>query len=192
MSILIVIDHADSGFVESARRAVTAVAGIGGDIHLLLAGTNLRAAADQLRKVSGVDVVIMAEYPQLDRHLAEPMVELLGRLAANYDVLAAPAGTSGKNVMPRLAARLDVMQVSEVVGVVAPDTFERPIYAGAAIATVRSSDRKLVLTIRTSAFSPAKLDGAAAVLLQAWYATGWGVSVSGIELPGHHRRHLPA
>jgi electron transfer flavoprotein alpha subunit len=163
MSILIVVDHAESGFLESARRAVTAATAIGGDIHLLLAGSKLRDAAEQLRRISGVDVVLMAEYAQLDRHLAEPMVELLDRLAANYDVLSAPAGTSGKNVMPRLAARLDVMQISEVVGVVAPDMFERPIYAGAAIATVRSSDRKLVLTIRTSAFLPAPLDGSATV-----------------------------
>ena len=161
MSILIIIDHAEAGFQDSARRAVTAATEIGEEIHILLAGVGCRQAAMQVSRISGVDAIILAENAQLDRHLAEPMVELLTRLASDYSVIMAPAGTSGKNVMPRLAARLDVMQVSEVIKVVAPDTFERPIYAGSAIATVRSSDPKLVLTVRSSAFGPAALNGAA-------------------------------
>jgi electron transfer flavoprotein alpha subunit len=124
-------------------------------VHVLVAGKGSRAAADAAAKLAGVAKVLQAEGDALAHGLAEPLAALIVSLAASYDALVAPATTFGKNVMPRVAALLDVMQVSDVTKVIAPDTFEHPIYAGNAIETVKSGDKKRVLTVRVTAFKPA-------------------------------------
>src|SRR5690606_11989453 len=125
---------------------------IGGEIHVLVAGENCAAVASEAARLDGVGKVLLAEAPHLKAHLAEEMSALIVPLMANYDALLAAATAVGKNVLPRVAASLDVMQVSEITTVVSPDTFERPIYAGNAIQTVKSTDSKKVITVRSSAF----------------------------------------
>src|SRR5690606_29574137 len=131
--------------------------------HVLVAGKGARAAADAAAKLTGVSKVLLAESDALENRLAEPLAALVVSLAGGYDTIVAPATTAGKNVMPRVAALPDVMQVSEIVEVVSPDTFKRPIYAGNAIQTVQSSDARKVITVRTASFAAAGEGGSAAV-----------------------------
>jgi electron transfer flavoprotein alpha subunit len=131
---------------------VTAAKALGADIHVLVAGKDCKGAADAAAKLDGVKKVLVADAAPYEHQLAEPLAALIVSLAGNYDAIVAPATTTGKNVMPRVAALLDVMQISDVTKVVSPDTFERPIYAGNAIQTVKSSDAKKVVTVRTSTF----------------------------------------
>src|SRR5207344_2053309 len=126
-------------------------------------GANAKAAADQAAKLSGVSKVLLADDASLANNLAEPLAALIVSLASSYDAIVSAATSVGKNVMPRVAALLDVAQVSEIVEVVSPDTFKRPIYAGNAIQTVQSSDAKKVITVRTASFQAAPEGGSAAV-----------------------------
>src|SRR5205085_8594512 len=130
----------------------TAARAMGGPVHVLVAGSGARPVAEAVAKLEGVDKVRLADAPAYEHRLAEPLAALIVSLAGDYDHLVAPATTTGKNVMPRVAALLDVMQVSDVTKVVSADTFERPIYAGNAIQTVQSAEPKKVITVRTATF----------------------------------------
>jgi len=155
MTTLLLAEHDNKSLKDATNKALTAIKAIGGDVHVLVAGHNCRGAAEAAAKLDGVAKVLLADAPAYEHMLAEPTAALIVSLAGPYDTIAAPATTSGKNIMPRVAALLDVMQISEISKVVAPDTFERPIYAGNALQTVRSHDPKRVITIRTAAFQAA-------------------------------------
>ncbi|WP_188478631.1 electron transfer flavoprotein subunit alpha/FixB family protein, partial [Stappia taiwanensis] len=144
-------------------KAMTAAAALGGDVHVLVAGKGCRPAAEQAAKLSGAAKVLLADGDGLAEQLAEPMADLVLSLAEGYDAIVAPATANGKNILPRVAALLDVMQLSDITAVVDADTFERPIYAGNAIQTVKSSDAKKVITVRTASFSAAGETGSAAI-----------------------------
>ncbi len=163
MTTLLLAEHDNSSLNDQTAKAMTAAAQIGGEVHVLVAGANVKAIADAAAGISGVSKVLVAEDSGLANNLAEPLADLIVSLAASYDTIIAPATASAKNVLPRVAALLDVMQVSEIVEVVSADTFKRPIYAGNAIQTVRSSDPKKVITVRTASFSPAANGPLAAV-----------------------------
>ena len=163
MTILLLAETAKGALAPSTAKALTAAKEIGGAVHILVAGPGLKAAADQAAKLSGVDKVLYAEDAAYDHQLAEPVAALIMSLAGGYDVILAPATSTTKNILPRVAALLDVAQVSDIIKVVSPDTFERPIYAGNAIQTVRAKDAKKVITVRTTAFAAAGEGGSAAV-----------------------------
>jgi len=163
MATLLLAEHDNATLSDQTAKALTAAQALGGDVHVLVAGKGAKPAADAAAKLAGVAKVLLAEADELDQRLAEPTAALVVSLAGSYDALVAPATTMGKNVMPRVAALLDVMQVSEVIEVVSPDTFKRPIYAGNAIQTVQSSDAKKVLTVRTASFKAAGEGGSASV-----------------------------
>jgi electron transfer flavoprotein alpha subunit len=155
MAILLLAEHDNATISELTARALTAAAKIGGDIDILVAGKGAQGAAAAAAGLAGVRKVLLAESDALANHLAEPLADLIVSIASGYDVFVAAATTTGKNVFPRVAALLDVMQVSEIVEVVSSDTFKRPIYAGNAIQTVQSTDAKKVITVRTAGFAPA-------------------------------------
>jgi len=163
MATLLLAEHDNNTVKDATAKALTAAKALGAEVDMLVAGQGCRSAAEAAAKLDGVRKVLLADAALYGHQLAEPMAALLVSLAKNYDALVAPATTSGKNVMPRVAALLDVMQVSEILKVVAPDTFERPIYAGNAIQTVRSTDAKKVITVRTAAFPATGEGGAAAI-----------------------------
>ena len=163
MTTLLMAEHDNASIKDATNKALTAAAALGGDVHVLVAGENAKAAADAAAKLSGVKKVLLADGPAYAHDLAEPLAALIVSLAGGYDAFVAPATSRFKNVMPRVAALLDVMQVSEIIKVVSPDTFERPIYAGNAIQTVKSKDAKKVITVRTSTFAAAGDGGSAAV-----------------------------
>ena len=165
MTTLLIAEHEHSTLKDSTNKALTAALQLGGDVHVLVAGggEGTRAAAEAAAKLAGVTKVLLAEGDAYAHDLAEPLAALIVTLAPAYGAFVAPATSRFKNVMPRVAALLDVMQVSEIIKVVAPDTFERPIYAGNAIQTVKSSDAKKVITVRTSTFQAAGEGGAASV-----------------------------
>jgi len=163
MPTLLLAEHDNKSLKDATNKALTAVKAIGGDVHILVAGHNCRAVAEAAAKLDGVAKVLLADAQAYEHMLAEPTAALIVSLAGPYETLAAPATTSGKNIMPRVAALLDVMQISEISKVVAPDTFERPIYAGNAVQTVRSHDPKRVITIRTAAFQAAGEGGSAPI-----------------------------
>jgi electron transfer flavoprotein alpha subunit len=159
MSVLVIAEHDNSALKAATLHAVTAAREIadkeGSDVHILVAGSGCGAVAEAAAQVAGVEKVLVADDPAYGHGLAENMAPLIVRLAANYSHVLAPATTSGKNIMPRVAALLDVMQISDISGVVSPDTFVRPIYAGNALATVQSKDKIKILTVRGTAFAPA-------------------------------------
>ena len=163
MATLLIAEHDNASLNEATAKALSAAAALGGDVDILVAGKGAQAAADQAAKLAGVNKVLLAESDALEERLAEPLADLIVKLAAGYDALVAPATTAGKNVMPRVAALLDVMQISEIIEVDGPDTFKRPIYAGNAIQTVRSSDAKKVITVRAASFPAAESNGSASV-----------------------------
>ncbi len=163
MTTLLLAEHDNKSLKDSTNKALTAAKALGGDVHILVAGKDAKAAADAAARLDGVTKVLLADGPAYEHSLAEPLAALIVSLAGSYDAIAAPATSNGKNVMPRVAALLDVMQISEISKVVAPDTFERPVYAGNAIQTVKSRDAKKVLTIRTSTFQATGEGGSAAV-----------------------------
>ena len=163
MAILLLAEHDNATLSDQTAKALTAATKIGGDVHVLVAGSGAKAAADAAAKLSGVSKVLLADDASLANNLAEPLAALIIGLAGAYDTIIAPATSSAKNVMPRVAALLDVMQVSEITEVVSADTYRRPIYAGNAIQTVQSTDAKKVITVRTTAFAAAAEGGAAAV-----------------------------
>jgi len=164
MSILIVADHDNATLKAATLHAVTAAQKIGGDIHVLVAGAGARPAAEAAAKVAGVAKVLLAEAPALEHQLAETAAPLVADLAKGYSHVLATATSAGKNLMPRVAALLDVQQISEITAVDSPDTFERPIYAGNAIATVQSSDPVKVITVRGTAFEAAAAEGGTAAI----------------------------
>ena len=163
MAILLLAEHDNQSVSDQTAKAMTAAAAIGGDVHVLVAGSGAKAAAEAAAKLDGVAKVLLADDASLGAQLAEPLADLIVSLAAGYDVIIAAATTTGKNVMPRVAALLDVMQVSDILSVEAPDTFTRPIYAGNAIQTVKSGDAKKVITVRTASFQAVGKGGSAAV-----------------------------
>ena len=163
MAILLIAEHDNASLSDQTAKALSAALKIGSDVHVLVAGKGAKAAADEAAKLKGVTKVLLAEAAELEQRLAEPTAALIVSLAGGYDTIVAPATTMGKNVLPRVAALLDVMQVSEITEVVAPDTFKRPIYAGNAIQTVQSTDPKRVITVRTASFQPAPAGGSAPV-----------------------------
>ncbi len=155
MPTLLLAEHDNKSLKDATNKALTAAKVIGAEVDILVAGHNCRPVAEAAAKLEGVAKVLLADAPAYEHMLAEPTAALIVSLAGPYETIAAPATTSGKNIMPRVAALLDVMQISEISKVVAPDTFERPIYAGNAVQTVRSLDAKRVITIRTAAFQAA-------------------------------------
>ncbi len=163
MAVLVLAEHTNAALGSATAKAVTAAKQLGGDVHVLVAGSGAADAAAAATKLDGVSKVLHADAPHLANGLAEEIAALVVPLMANYDALVAPSTASGKNIAPRVAALLDVMQVSDVIKVVAPDTFERPIYAGNALQTVKSTDSKKVLTVRTSCFAAAGAGGSAPV-----------------------------
>lgn len=163
MTILLLAEHDGTSVSDQTAKAVTAAAAIGGDIHVLVSGKGCAAAAEAAGKIAGVAKVLLADSDDLAENLAEPLSATIVELAPAYDVIIAAATSTAKNVLPRVAALLDVMQVSEIIEVLAPDTFKRPTYAGNAIETVRSLDAKKVITVRTAGFSAAEMTGSAPV-----------------------------
>ncbi|MEA2982942.1 MAG: electron transfer flavoprotein alpha subunit [Alphaproteobacteria bacterium] len=175
MTTLLLAEHDNKSLKDSTNKALTAAKALGGDVHILVAGKDAKPAADAAARLDGVKKVLLADGASYEHGLAEPLAALIVSLAGAYDAIVAPATSNGKNVMPRVAALLDVMQVSEVSKVVAPDTFERPVYAGNAIQTVKSKDAKKVLTIRTSTFQ-ATGEGGSAPVENATAAADPGIS----------------
>jgi len=163
MSTLLVAEHDNKVLKDATAKALTAAKALGSDVHVLVAGSRCRAVADAAAKLEGVAKVLLADDPAYDHMLAEPLAALVVSLVAPYDAIVAPSTTTGKNFMPRVAALLDVMQISDIVKVIAPDTFERLIYAGNAVQTVRSKDKTKVITVRTSTFQATGEGGAAPV-----------------------------
>jgi electron transfer flavoprotein alpha subunit len=163
MSVLLVAEHDNTSLNAATAKAMTAAKALGGPVHVLVAGANCRAVAEQAAKLDGAAKVLLADAPQYARALAEEMAALIVPLMAAHNALVACSTPNGKNMLPRIAAELDVMQISDVMKVVAPDTFERPIYAGNAIQTVQSTDAKKVMTIRTASFQAVAMTGSAPI-----------------------------
>ena len=163
MTTLLVAEHDNSALKEATARALTAALALGGDVHVLVAGKGCAGAATEAAALAGVARVLHADADSLAHRLCEPLAALIVSLAGSYDAVVAAATATGKTVMPRVAALLDVMQVSEIVKVLAPDTFERPIYAGNAIETVKTGDAKRVVTVRAAAFKAAGAGGEAPI-----------------------------
>ena len=163
MTTLVIAEHDNKTLNDATARAVTAAAALGVPVHVLVAGENCAAVADAATKIAGVEKVLLANSPLYARMLAETMETLILSVAGNYDAILAPATTTGKNYLPRVAAKLDTPQISEIVAVVSPDTFERPIYAGNAVETVQAPAGKKIITVRTTAFKAAALGGNAPV-----------------------------
>ncbi len=173
MSILVIAEHTNTALKDATAKVVSAAQQMGGDVHVLVAGHGAEAAAQEAAKLSGVAKVLHAEDAAYEKSLAEPLAALIVPMMDAYDAVLAPATTSGKNMMPRVAALLDVMQVSDIVSVEGPDTFTRPIYAGNAMMQVRSKDAKKVITVRPTTFPAVAMDGSAPV-----------ETVSAVENPG--------
>ena len=163
MSILILCDHENGQLSPVTLNAVSAASQIGGEMHLLVAGDQTGNVAKAAASIDGVDKVLAATNKALENKLAENLAPLLKSLAASYSHIMAPANTTGKNVMPRLAALLDVMQISDIIKVIDADKFQRPIYAGNALSTVSSSDATKVITVRGTAFEAAGQNGSAVI-----------------------------
>ena len=159
MSILVIAEHDNATLKPATLHAVTAAAAIGGDIHVLVAGSGCSAAADAAANVAGVAKALVADGAELEHQLAENLAPMVVELAKNYGHVLAPATSNGKNLLPRVAALLDVQQISDIIGIESPDTFVRPIYAGNAISTVQSADPVKVITVRTTAFDAAAETG---------------------------------
>jgi electron transfer flavoprotein alpha subunit len=175
MSVLVLVEHDGSSIKDATLATVTAAAKLG-EVHALVAGNNVDGAAQAAAKVAGVAKVLVADAPHLDHELAENVAPIAAQLMVGYDAFLAPATTTGKNIAPRVAALLDVMQVSDILSVEGPDTFTRPIYAGNAIATVKSKDAKKVITVRTTGFEKAAPDGGSASVEQVDAGSGDGKS----------------
>src|ERR1700709_1190149 len=178
MTTLLIAEHEGASLKDSTNKALTAATQLGAEVHVLVAGggEGTKAAAEAAAKLAGVTKVLLAEGDAYSHGLAEPLAALIVALAPSYDAFVAPATSRFKNVMPRVAALLDVMQVSEIIKVISPDTFERPIYAGNAIQTVKSKDAKKVITVRTSTFAAAAGEGGSASVENAMSAADPGLS----------------
>ena len=193
MASLVLAEHNNEEFNIATLNVVTAAAELGGDVDILVAGSGCGAVADAAAKVAGVRKVLVADDAAYANALAENVAPLLVSLAGDYDNLVAPATTSGKNIMPRVAALLDVAQISDVLKVESPDTFVRPIYAGNAMATVQSSDAKKVMTVRGTGFAAADAEGGSASVEAVAAAENPGISsFVGQELSQSDRPELTA
>ncbi|HEY8595359.1 MAG TPA: FAD-binding protein [Devosiaceae bacterium] len=170
MTILLLAEHDNAALSEQTARALTAARAVDADVQVLVAGLNARPAAESAARLEGVSKVLLAESGSLEHQLAEPLANLIVSLAGSVSGVVAAASSTGKNVLPRVAALLDVMQVSDVIAVESPTVFRRPIYAGNAVQTVESTDSFKVITVRTSGFTPAGESG--------------GASIETIEVPG--------
>ena len=176
MTTLLIAEHDNKSLKDATNKALTAAKALGGEVHVLVAGKDCRAVAEAAAKLDGVTKVLIADGAAYEHMLAEPLAALVVALAPAYDAIITPATTTGKNFMPRVAALLDVMQVSDIVKVIAPDTFERLIYAGNAVQQVRSKDKKKVITVRTSTFQATGAGSATAPIENAAPAADPGVS----------------
>jgi electron transfer flavoprotein alpha subunit len=190
MTTLLVAEHDNKVLKDATNKALTAAKALGQPVHVLVAGKGARPVAEAAAKLDGVMKVLFADGAGYEHMLAEPVAALVLALAPSYDAIVAPATTTGKNVMPRVAALLDVMQVSDIVKVISPDTFERLIYAGNAVQTVRSKDKTKVITVRTSTFQ-ATGEGGSAPIEDASAAADPGISTFvGEELSKSERPEL--
>ena len=191
MTTLLLVKHDNKTMNDVTAKALTAAKDLGQPVHALVAGHNVGAVAEAVAKLDGVAKVRVADAAMYENRLAEPLAALIVSLAGDYDAIVAPATTTGKNVMPRVAALLDVMQVSEITKVVSPDTFERPIYAGNAIQTVQSTDAKKIITVRAASFQATGAGSAAAPIESVNAAADPGLSsFKGEELSKSDRPEL--
>jgi electron transfer flavoprotein alpha subunit len=163
MATLLLAEHDNKSLKDATNKALTAAKALGGDVHVLVAGKDVRGVADAAAKLDGVSKVLIADGGSYEHMLAEPLAALIVSIAPAYDAIVAAATTTGKNVLPRVAALLDVMQISDIVKVIVPDTFERLIYAGNAVQQVRSKDKIKVITVRTATFQATGAGGSAPV-----------------------------
>jgi electron transfer flavoprotein alpha subunit len=190
MTTLLLAEHDNKILKDATHKALTAAKALGADVHVLVAGKGCRPVAEAAAKLDGVSKVLLADGAAYEHMLAEPVGALVQSLAPGYDAIVAPATTTGKNVMPRIAALLDVMQISDITKVIAADTFERLIYAGNAIQTVRSKDKTKVITVRTSTFQ-ATGEGGSAPIEEVAAAADPGISTFvGEELSKSERPDL--
>ena len=193
MSVLVIAEHDNAELKPATLAAVTAATALGGDVDILVAGSGCAAVGEAAAKVAGVAKVMVADAPEYAHMLAEPMADLVVPLARNYAAVLAVANTVGKNFMPRVAALLDVSQISEISAIVSPDTFIRPIYAGNAMATVQSSDAIKVITVRATGFEKAAAEGGSAAVESIAAAGDQGLSsFVGEELSKSERPELTA
>jgi electron transfer flavoprotein alpha subunit len=192
MSILVVAEHDHASVKGATLNTVTAAARLGGDVHVLIAGHAASGAAQAAAAIAGVSKVLHAESPAFEHHAAEAVAAQVLAVASGYSHILFAATASGKNIAPRVAAKLDVAQVSEITAVVAADTFERPIYAGNAIATVQSVDAQKVISVRTTAFDPAGSGGTASIESIAPVAAPTGSRYVGSEIAKSDRPELTA
>jgi electron transfer flavoprotein alpha subunit len=159
MTSLVIAEHDNASLKDATHKAVTAAAQVSAPVHVLVAGENCAAVAEAAAKIAGVEKVLLADAALYAKQLAEPMETLILSVAQPYDAILAPATTSGKNILPRVAAKLDIQQVSEITKVISPDTFERPIYAGNAIETVQAPAGQKIITVRTTGFDAVAAEG---------------------------------
>ncbi len=192
MVALVIAEHDNGSLKGATHHTVTAAAQCGGEVNILVAGSNCGQAAEAAAQIAGVAKVLVADAPHLADGLAENMAEQVLAVAGNYSHILAPATAFGKNILPRVAAKLDVAQISEITKVDSPDTFERPIYAGNAIATVQSGDPVKVITVRTTGFDAAAAGGSASVENVAAVADSGRSSFVGRELAKSDRPELTA
>ena len=193
MSVLVIAEHDNASIKGATLNTVTAAVACGGDVHVLVAGHNAGAAAQAASQIAGVAKVIHADAPGLEHGLAENVAAQVLAIASNYSHILFPATASGKNVAPRVAAKLDVAQISDITKVIAADTFERPIYAGNAIATVQSQDAVKIITVRTTGFDAAAATGGSAqVETAAATADAGKSSFVGSEIAKSDRPELTA
>ncbi|HEX4182333.1 MAG TPA: electron transfer flavoprotein subunit alpha/FixB family protein [Caulobacteraceae bacterium] len=163
MAVLVIADHDNASLKDSTHKTVTAANALSGDVDVLVAGKGVAGVAAEAAKIEGVRKVLVAESDALGQHIAEAITATVLPLAGGYDAILVPATSVGKNFAPRLAAKLDVAPISEIIEIVSPDTFVRPIYAGNALETVQSSDAKKVITVRATAFKAAGEGGSAPI-----------------------------
>jgi electron transfer flavoprotein alpha subunit len=191
MSVLVLAEHDNTHLKDATLSAVSAAGQLGGEVHVLVAGENARAVAEAASHIVGVNKVLLADAPAYAHAIAEAVAPLIVGLAGSYDAILAPATTSAKNILPRVAALLDIAQVSEVTAIHSPTSFERPIYAGNAIATVETSDSKRVLTVRATAFTKAAASGGNAPVEAVGSSTDTHLSTfEGSELAHSERPEL--
>jgi len=190
MTTLLIAEHDNKSLKDATNKALTAAKALGQPVHVLVAGKGARAVAEAAAKLDGVAKVLLAENASYEHMLAEPLAALVVSLAPSYDAIVSPATTTGKNFMPRVAALLDVMQISDIIKVIAPDTFERLIYAGNAVQTVRSKDKIKVITVRTSTFQATGEGGSAPIEDAAAAADPAISSFAGEELSKSDRPEL--
>ncbi|WP_078084775.1 electron transfer flavoprotein subunit alpha/FixB family protein [Microbulbifer mangrovi] len=193
MSILVIAEHDNAELKGATLNTIAAAKAIGGDIDVLVAGSGCGAAAEAAAKAEGVSKVLVADNAAYEHQLAENVAKLVADLGKNYSHVLAPATTTGKNMLPRAAALLDVQPISDIIAVEGPDTFKRPIYAGNVIATVQSSDAIKVASVRTTAFDPVAAEGGSAVVENVDVAEDAAVSkFVGEELAESDRPELTA